>query len=169
MSYRSGKRSPAPSGVPRPQRDGSGSLPIAAYAMLSDCSSAALVGLDGSIDWLCLPRFDSPALFSRLLDPDAGHWAIAPGGEYTVARRYLPGSLVLETTFTTQTGSVRLLDALAFAEGQRGHHLGRDAPHELLRHVEGVSGSVGNFPQAFSHIGLITAAHEIDVAAAAAG
>jgi alpha,alpha-trehalase len=142
VTYRSGKRSPAPSGVPRPQRDGSGSLPIAAYAMLSDCSSAALVGLDGSIDWLCLPRFDSPALFSRLLDPDAGHWAIAPAGEYTVARRYLPGTLVLETTFTTQTGSVRLLDALAFAEGQRGHHLGRDAPHEVLRHVEGVSGSV---------------------------
>ena len=110
--------------------------------MLSDCSSAALVGCDGSIDWLCMPRFDSPALFSRLLDPDAGHWAISPTDEYTVERRYLPGTLVLETTFTTPTGTVALIDALAFAEGQRGHSLGLEAPHELLRSVRGVSGSV---------------------------
>jgi alpha,alpha-trehalase len=126
----------------RPQRDAAGSLPIADYGMLSDCSSAALVGRDGSIDWLCLPRFDSPAVFARLLDPDAGHWSIAPVDEYTVERRYLPGTLVLETTFTTARGSVKLLDALAFAEGQRGHALGMGAPHELLRLVEGVSGSV---------------------------
>jgi GH15 family glucan-1,4-alpha-glucosidase len=125
-----------------PRRDGAGSLPIAAYAMLSDCSSAALVGLDGSIDWLCLPRFDSPAIFSRLLDPDAGHWAIAPAGAYTVSRRYLPGTLVLETTFATAEGAVRLLDALALVEGQRGHDLGQDAPHTLLRCVEGVRGRV---------------------------
>jgi alpha,alpha-trehalase len=124
------------------QRDGSGSLPIAAYGMLSDCSSAALVGADGSIDWLCLPRFDSPAVFARLLDPDAGHWSIAPAGPFTARRRYLPGSLVLETTFTTASGSVRLVDALAFEHGQRGHDLGVAAPHELLRLVEGVSGSI---------------------------
>jgi GH15 family glucan-1,4-alpha-glucosidase len=110
--------------------------------MLSDCTSAALVGRDGSIDWLCLPRFDSPALFSRLLDRDAGHWAIAPVEEYTVERRYLPGTLVLETTFTTATGAVRLIDALAFAKGQRGHALGLGAPHELMRLVEGASGTV---------------------------
>src|SRR3954467_12647005 len=89
----------------RPVRDGSGSLPIADYAMISDCSSAALVGTDGSIDWLRPPPSDSSAVFSRLLDPDAGHWAIAPTAPYTVERRYLPGSLVLETTFTTETGS----------------------------------------------------------------
>ena len=110
--------------------------------MLSDCSSAALVGSDGSIDWLCMPRFDSPALFSRLLDPDAGHWAITPVDKYAIERRYLPGTLVLETTFTTATGTVALVDALAFAEGQRGHSLGLEAPHELLRLVRGVSGSV---------------------------
>jgi GH15 family glucan-1,4-alpha-glucosidase len=124
------------------RRDGSGSLPIAAYGMLSDCSSAALVGADGSIDWLCLPRFDSPAVFARLLDPDAGHWSITPAQPFTARRRYLPGSLVLETTFTTASGSVRVLDALAFEHGQRGHELGVSAPHELLRLVEGLRGSV---------------------------
>src|SRR3954463_1040429 len=126
----------------RPARDASGSLPIAEYAMLSDCSSAALVGSDGSIDWLCLPRFDSPALFSRLLDPDAGHFSIAPAAPHTVTRAYVPGTLVVETTFTTDDGVVRLTDALAFREGQRGHDLGKDAPHELLRSVEGIAGTV---------------------------
>jgi alpha,alpha-trehalase len=126
----------------QPARDISGSLPIGDYAMLSDCSSAALVGTDGSIDWLCLPRFDSPALFSRLLDPDAGHFSIAPTAPYTVTRAYVPGTLVLETTFTTDDGVVRLTDALAFPEGQRGHNLGKDSPHELLRSVEGVTGEV---------------------------
>ncbi len=124
------------------ERDGTGSLPIASYAMVSDCNSAAMVGADGSIDWLCVPRFDSPALFSRLLGPDAGHWAITPSESYAVERRYLPGTLVLETTFTTARGSARLLDAMALQEGQRGHALGLDAPHQLLRLVEGLSGTV---------------------------
>jgi alpha,alpha-trehalase len=119
-----------------------GFLPIADYAMLSDSSSAALVAKDGSIDWLCLPRFDSSALFARLLDPDAGHWQIAPREDYTVERRYLPGTLVLETIFTTASGKAKLIDALAFEEGQRHHELGMNPPHELLRYVEGVEGSV---------------------------
>ena len=118
------------------------SRPIASYGLLSDCTTAALVGSDGSIDWLCLPRFDGPAVFARILDPDAGHWSIRPAGEFTSERRYLPNSLVIETTFTTETGTVRLLDALAFADGQRGHDLGLDAPRELLRSVAGVSGTV---------------------------
>ncbi|HEX6700721.1 MAG TPA: glycoside hydrolase family 15 protein, partial [Gaiellaceae bacterium] len=118
------------------------SRPIADYGLLADCSSAALAARDGSIDWLCLPRYDSPAVFARILDPDAGHWSIRPVGEFRSERRYLRGSLVLETTFTTDSGSVRLRDALAFASGQRGHDLGLDAPHELLRAVEGVEGSV---------------------------
>ena len=104
-----------------------GSRPIASYGLLSDCHTAALVGSDGSIDWFCLPRFDGPAVFARLLDPDAGHWSIRPTGEFSSVRRYLPNSLVLETTFTTGSGTVRLLDALAFADGQRGHDLGVDA------------------------------------------
>ncbi|MDQ3936166.1 MAG: glycoside hydrolase family 15 protein [Actinomycetota bacterium] len=119
------------------------SLPNAEYGLLADCNTAALVSRGGSVDFLCLPRYDSSAVFTRLLDPDAGHWSIRPAeGEFEATRRYLPGTLVIETTFETETGSVRLTDALVFAEGQRGHDLGLDAPHELLRSVEGVSGSV---------------------------
>jgi alpha,alpha-trehalase len=116
--------------------------PVAAYGLLADCNSAALVDRAGSIDWLCLPRYDSDAIFARLLGPDAGHWSIRPVGEFEAERSYLPGTLVVATTFTTDTGSVRLCDALAFAEGQRGHELGFEAPHELLRSVEGLSGAV---------------------------
>ena len=94
------------------------------------------------MDWLCLPRYDSDAIFARLLDPDAGHWSIRPAGSYRATRGYLPGTLVIETVFTTETGEVRLTDAMAFAEGQRGHELGHYAPHELLRSLEGVSGEV---------------------------
>jgi GH15 family glucan-1,4-alpha-glucosidase len=118
------------------------SKPIADYGLLSDCNTAALVARDGSIDWLCLPRFDAPAVFAAILDPDAGHWSIRPAGEFTSERRYADGSLVLETTFTTETGVVRLRDALVFVEGQRGHDIGVDAPHELVRSVEGISGVV---------------------------
>jgi GH15 family glucan-1,4-alpha-glucosidase len=116
--------------------------PIADHGLLADCNSAALVTRDGSVDWLCLPRYDNAAIMARILDPEGGHWSIRPTGAYTTARRYLPGTLVIETTFTTDAGSVRLLDAMAFARGQRGHDLGFDAPHELLRGVEGVSGQV---------------------------
>jgi alpha,alpha-trehalase len=119
-----------------------GSVPIADYALLADCNTAALVARDGSIDWLCLPRYDSPSVFGRILDEAAGHWSIRPAGAFTSERRYLPGTLVVETTFTAETGTVKLTDALAFAAGQRGHDLGYDAPHELLRSVEGVSGEV---------------------------
>ena len=134
--------SATPTAAPTPARSPAGALPIASYALLSDCNSAALVGIDGAIDWLCLPRFDSPAVFSRLLGMDAGHWSIRPAGQFRAERRYRPGTLVLETTFTTDSGSVRVTDAMAFAEGQRHHALGLDAPHEVLRLVQSVSGSV---------------------------
>src|SRR6266496_1126784 len=124
------------------ERRASGFQPIADYGLLADCTSAALVDRDGSIDWLCMPHYDSPAVFARILDPNAGHWSIAPVGPSTSERRYLPGTLVIETTFTTATGSVRLVDAMAFAPGQRGHDLGRNAPHEVLRLVEGIAGTV---------------------------
>jgi GH15 family glucan-1,4-alpha-glucosidase len=127
---------------PHPDVTVRSSKPIGSYGLLSNCNTAALAGSDGSIDWLCLPRFDSPAVFAALLDPRAGHWSITPADDYTVARRYEDGSLVLSTTFTTSTGVVRVRDALVFADGQRSHDIGHDAPHELVRSVEGLSGTV---------------------------
>jgi GH15 family glucan-1,4-alpha-glucosidase len=114
--------------------------PIADYAMLSDCHCAALVSGEGSIDWLCLPRFDSPSTFGRLLDPAAGHWSIHPGGVFESRRRYLPGSLVLETQFETPDGMVMVTDALVFARKERGHQIGDEAPHVLVRVIEATKG-----------------------------
>ena len=110
-------------GAPESKRraDEHGSIPIAEYGLLADCNTAALVSRDGSIDWLCLPRYDAPSVFARILDADAGHWSIRPATPFTSERRYVPGTLVLETTFTTDSGSVRLIDAMSFAEGQRRH------------------------------------------------
>src|SRR6516165_10183025 len=88
-----------------------GPQPIAEYGLLADCNSAALVARDGSIDWFCLPRYDSGSVFGRILDPDAGHWSIRPVGSFTSGRRYLPGTLVIETTFAAETGTVTLTDA----------------------------------------------------------
>jgi hypothetical protein len=64
--------------------------PIADYGLLADCNSAALVTRDGSVDWLCLPRYDSAAIMARILDPEGGHWSIRPTGAFTAERRYLP-------------------------------------------------------------------------------
>ena len=116
--------------------------PIGDYALLSDCHSAALVSGAGSIDWLCFPRFDSSSLFARLLDPDGGHWSICPSGEHESRRRYLPGSLVLETQFATPTGMAMLTEALVFDDDERGHDIGLAAPHVLVRVLEVTSGEV---------------------------
>ncbi len=116
------------------------SRPIADYAMLSDCHSCALVSGEGSVDWLCLPRFDSPSVFGRLLDPDAGHWSIRPAGEFECRRRYLPESLVLETQFETPEAMVMVTDALVFAAKERAHQVGTDAPHVLVRVIEVTKG-----------------------------
>jgi GH15 family glucan-1,4-alpha-glucosidase len=104
------------------------------YAMIGDLQTAALVGRTGSIDWLCLPRFDSGACFAALLgDEGHGHWTIAPAGAVKrSARRYRPGTLVLETEIETAEGSVRLLDFMP----PRG-----EAP-DVVRIVEGIRGRV---------------------------
>lgn len=115
--------------------------PISDYALLSDCHSAALVSADGSVDWWCAPRFDSPAVFGRILDGAAGHFRIAPTGTRKVSRRYEDGSLTLVTLFETAGGAVRITDALALADGVRGHDIGRDSPHLLVRAVESVAGT----------------------------
>src|SRR5271168_429571 len=100
------------------------SLPIGEYALLSDCHSAALVSRDGSVDWLCLPRFDAPSVFCRLLDPAGGHFSIRPAGEFHVSRRYVDQTMVLETTFTTAGGTAVLTDALTVGPNERGDDLG---------------------------------------------
>jgi alpha,alpha-trehalase len=117
-------------------------LPIADHALISDCHSAALVTREGSIDWLCWPRFDSPSVFARILDDDGGHWSICPRGAAQSSRRYLDRTMVLETTFASEGGAVRLVDALAVGPNERGHELGADSPHALLRQVTGLSGEV---------------------------
>ncbi len=117
-------------------------LPIADYAMLSDCQSAALVSGAGSVDWLCFPRFDAPSSFARLLDDDAGHWLLRPAGPFDARRRYLPDTLVLETQFDTPSGMAMLTDALVFGPGERFHQSGNEVPHALVRVIEVTRGHV---------------------------
>ncbi|MFI8422504.1 glycoside hydrolase family 15 protein [Streptomyces sp. NPDC085460] len=104
------------------------------YALIGDLQTAALVGRDGSIDWLCLPRFDSAACFAALLgDEDNGHWRIAPKGAGScTSRRYAEDSLVLETFWETRTGTVKVTDFMPQ----------RDRAPDVVRIVEGVSGRV---------------------------
>ncbi len=123
-------------------RDGDAATTVADYGFLSDCQSAALISTRGSIDWWCVPRFDSPSIFGRLLDPAAGHWALAPVEEFTVTRDYVGDSLVLRTQMRTANGGVAVTDALSLAPGARGHEIGMHVPHTLLRTVEGVQGEV---------------------------
>jgi alpha,alpha-trehalase len=118
------------------------SLPIGEYALISDCRSAALVSRDGSVDWLCFPRFDGPSVFCRLLDPAGGHFAIRPAGESQSSRRYVDQTLVLETTFTTASGTAVLTDALAFGPAERGHGLGASSPGVLLRSLRCTCGEI---------------------------
>ena len=116
--------------------------PIADYALISDCHSAALVTRDGSIEWLCFPRFDRPSIFARVLDDAAGHWSITPPGDAEVTRRYLDRTMVLETTFRTASGTAVLVDALATGPNERGHELGKDSPHVLVRGVSCSEGEI---------------------------
>jgi len=105
------------------------------YALLSDTQSAALVGIDGSIDWLTFPRFDSAACFASLLGHEEhGRWRLAPVEPVrSVTRRYRPGSLVLETRFTTDSGTVEVIDCMPIRADER---------LDLVRLVRGVEGSV---------------------------
>src|SRR6266536_2049185 len=113
-----------------------------AAELLSDCRSAALVGRDGSVDWLCFPRFDGPSVFARLLDGQAGHFSIRPADARAVTRRYLHQTMVLETTFRTATGTLILVDAMALGPDDRGHHLGANSPGALLRRLDCTAGHI---------------------------
>ena len=103
------------------------------YALIGDCETAALVAKDGSIDWLCLPRFDSPACFAALLDtPESGRWQIAPTAKWRVSRRYLPHTLILETAFHANGGVVTVTDFMP----RRARH------PKIVRIVKGKRGTV---------------------------
>ena len=109
-------------------------LPIEDYALIGDCHTAALVGRDGSIDWLCFPRFDSGACFAALLgEPGHGRWLIAPVAEVrSIRRKYRDGTLILETEFETNEGAVRIIDCMPLSNER----------WDLLRIVEGLRGRV---------------------------
>ncbi len=117
-------------------------VPIAEYAVLSDCRSAALISRTGSVDWLCFPRFDGPSVFARLLDDRAGHWSLRLDGLVQVSREYLEGTLVLRTSCQTATGTLELTDAMAVGQNERGHELGVDSPGVLLRQATCINGEV---------------------------
>lgn len=106
---------------------------IADYALIGDCETAALVDRNGSIDWLCVPRFDSPACFAALLgSPENGQWRISPAGKYRVSRRYRPHTLILETEFRTRTGRATLIDFMPM----------RVAAPRIIRILRGDAGTV---------------------------
>ena len=104
------------------------------YALIGDCETSALVGLNGSIDWLCWPRFDSPACFAALLGTkDNGRWLISPrDGSAKAKRIYQKSTLILETLFETATGAVRLIDFMPL----------RDGCSNIIRIVTGERGTV---------------------------
>jgi len=126
--------------------------PIEDYAFLSDCDTTALVAPDGGVEWLCLPRIDSPSVFGSLLDRDAGRFRVAPSGvSVPAARRYIPGTLVTETSWWATGGWVVVTDALLMGpwhhETRRSptHHRAPtdyEASHVLLREIRCVNGKV---------------------------
>jgi GH15 family glucan-1,4-alpha-glucosidase len=122
---------------------------IGDYAFLSDCHTGCLIAPDGSVEWLCLPRFDSPSVFGAVLDRDAGRFRIGPSDAVPIGRRYLPGTNVLETDWSTPAGWLVVRDALAIGpwrEDKIDVHArtpsDMDARHMLIRHVTCLNGEV---------------------------
>jgi alpha,alpha-trehalase len=125
--------------------------PIADYGFLSDCHTGALLASDGSIEWMCLPHFDSPSVFGALLDRGAGTFRLGPYGVYVpIGRRYMPGTNLIETTWMTPQGWLRVIEGLTIGEWHDNQHGSShtraptdfDADHVLVRWVECVQGQV---------------------------
>jgi alpha,alpha-trehalase len=116
-------------------------LPLERYALIGDAGTAALVSDDGSIDWLCLPRFDSDPVFARLLDPSAGHGSVRPSVPFTSSRSYVPGTAILTTTFTTASGRAAVDDLFVAEEGSAKRR-GLSPFRPLIRRIRGEAGSV---------------------------
>jgi len=143
--------SPTPWGAP-PASGRSPFPPIADYAFLSDCESTCLIAPSGAVEWMCVPRPDSPSVFAAVLDRGAGSFRVGPYGvRVPVARRYLPGSLVLETTWQTSTGWLVVRDAMVLgpwhnvdkrSQTHRRTPTDYDAEHSLVRTVTCINGSV---------------------------
>jgi len=116
--------------------------PISDYAVIGDCRTAALISTAGSIDWLCLPRFDSPSLFNRLLDwQQGGYCSVRPQGPYTVRRYYRDDTAILVTEFTTDGGRVRVTDLMPVVS-QENRQIRLDPLRQLLRRIDGLEGAV---------------------------
>ncbi len=138
--------------TPDPGHHRSSFPPIADYAFLSDCETVALSAPSGAIEWLCLPRVDSPSVFGALLDRDAGSFRLAPdGASVPAARRYLPGTMVMETSWGTGSGWIIVRDVLLIGKWHHQRDRSRthrraptdyDADHVLLRTVRCVNGEV---------------------------
>ncbi len=133
-------------------RAGEPFAPIADFGFLSDCETTALVAPSGNIEWMCLPKMDSPSVFGSILDRDAGYFRVGPAGvEVPAAQRYIPGTMVMETTWWVHGGWLVVTDALLMGpwhhETERSHTHRRaptdyDADHVLLRMVRCVNGQV---------------------------
>lgn len=116
---------------------------IGDYAVIGNCHTAALISRLGGIDWWCPHRFDGPSVFGALLDPEVGgRWWLGPEGEARSERRYLPDTNVLETTYTTASGVVRVVDFMPMRAGRDGMNDGLEPRIGIVRRVEGVEGHV---------------------------
>jgi GH15 family glucan-1,4-alpha-glucosidase len=125
-------------------RSAHGYLPISSYGLIGDCRSAALVGADGSIDWLCLPRFDDASLFGRILDARrGGYWQIRPEGRHVAKQQYRDRSNLLRTVYSMSSGVVTVLDFMPVTAPEvEGKARARSEPR-LVRLIECLSGQVG--------------------------
>ncbi|MBF6219479.1 glycoside hydrolase family 15 protein [Nocardia abscessus] len=140
-----------PTSLSAPHRHGA-YPPIDDYAFLSDCETNCLVASNGAVEWMCVPRPDSPSVFGAVLDRSAGHFRVGPYGvNVPAARRYLPGGMILETTWQTGTGWLIVRDALVLGRWHNNDQRSKthrrtpmdwDAEHLLLRTVKCVNGTV---------------------------